>query len=249
MQPGKNQRLCPRCERRYFTPYTNGGVPTEELIAFPHPAKTRAATGAFICDPCGTEEMIEDMVDGKVTPASEWPVEKGAEEPKAPEPDPEGDVTCSDCGCKHSGAPPSILKEFPEIGDRCPGCAIEQALEQFKKTTGKDPADALGPIGPLIEQMRSGGGGGVVSIPASAGAGMKDDNAFIEAAREVAESQGPEDFDLPSADLGEFARATRFIDAKGSGMKPADPEALMFGIAVGIAFERARSKPKARKGK
>lgn len=76
--------LCPRCERRLYTPYRTlelDDLPPpqrlEHLIAAPFPALSRMDNETYICSWCGTAEALRDFVAAPPVSPSEWPVGAG----------------------------------------------------------------------------------------------------------------------------------------------------------------------------
>jgi len=59
--------LCPRCENNYYTPYGEEG-------RYPKPALSRTDNKTYICDPCGTEEALQDLSRETLARPDEWPV-------------------------------------------------------------------------------------------------------------------------------------------------------------------------------
>lgn len=68
--------LCPRCNLSFFTPL---GTPLVRPELAPYPALSRLTRGVpeeeriYVCAWCGSDEAHEEW-NGKLTPASEWPV-------------------------------------------------------------------------------------------------------------------------------------------------------------------------------
>jgi len=54
------ERLCPRCKVRTYTPY-GGDIEYVDGISSPFPALSRRDNKTYICSECGTREAFEDM--------------------------------------------------------------------------------------------------------------------------------------------------------------------------------------------
>lgn len=63
--------LCPRCEVRYYTPY---GDPVVHPSS-PPPTLSRTDNRTFICDQCGTDEDIDDLLGRSIRTHSQPPEE------------------------------------------------------------------------------------------------------------------------------------------------------------------------------
>lgn len=65
-------RTCPRCGIGRYTPYSETwreGDPAP-------PALSRTDNTTHVCSACGTDEAMQDHIEGRLTPQSEWPIIK-----------------------------------------------------------------------------------------------------------------------------------------------------------------------------